>query len=166
MRTTVAALLATAAGQLGLAGPAAAQHATPFDLQDGERAYSDSCANCHGPDGNLIEGIDFARGVYRRALGDDEIVAIIRNGIPDTPMPPTPGMSEEQARRIVTHLRAWAEEGRVAVDGNPGRGRALFFGAGGCEDCHAVDGRGPRRRAGLSTIGRDLRALLGGSNGL
>jgi putative heme-binding domain-containing protein len=138
---------------------AAAQHATPFDLENGERAYQGSCANCHGPDGNLIEGIDFGRGIYRRELSDDAIVSIIQNGIPDTPMPPTPSMSEEQARRIVAYLRAWADEGRVSVVGNPDRGRSIFFGDGECDSCHAVNGRGARHGPDLSRIGRERRGF-------
>lgn len=135
-----------------------AQHATLFDIEDGERAYSGSCANCHGPDGNLIEGIDFGRGIYRREFEDAEIVDIILNGIPDTPMPPTPSMSEEQAERIVSYLRAWADEGRVSVVGNPERGRSLFFGEGECDSCHAVNGRGARHGPDLSRIGRERRS--------
>ena len=159
MNYRVAAVAACAVGLLGLAGPTAAQHATPFDIQDGERAFNDSCANCHGPDGNLIEGIDFSRGIFRSALSDDAIVGIIMNGIPDTPMPPTPTMSEEQARRIVSYLRAWSEEGRVRIEGNPDRGRDVFFGAGACAECHAVAGVGARHGPDLSRIGRERRAV-------
>lgn len=144
---------------VGIVGRASAQHATPFDIQDGERAFMASCANCHGPDGNLIEGIDFGRGIYRSDLSDDSIVDIILNGIPDTPMPPTPAMSAEQARRIVTYLRAWSAEGRVEVDGDPLRGRAVFFGNGQCTDCHAVAGVGARHGPDLSSIGRERRAV-------
>lgn len=156
MRAT--ASLIAAAAVLVFARSAAAQHATLFDIEDGERAFERSCANCHGPDGNLIEGIDFARGIYRRQISDDEITAIILNGIPNTPMPATPSMSEEQARRIVSYLRAWAEEGRVSVNGDPDHGRSLFFGEGDCDSCHAVNGRGARHGPDLSRIGRERRA--------
>ena len=42
--------------------PALAQHETAADLLDGERAYRNTCANCHGPDGDVITGIDLAAG--------------------------------------------------------------------------------------------------------
>lgn len=151
----IALLVTTAAPFLGFS--AAAQHATLFDLEDGERAYENTCANCHGPDGNLIEGIDFGRGIFRREFDDDDIVDIIINGIPDTPMPPTPGMSEAQAIQIVAYLRAWADEGRVSVVGDPAQGRSLFFGEGECDSCHAVAGRGARHGPDLSRIGRERR---------
>jgi putative heme-binding domain-containing protein len=156
MRAT--ALLISTAAVLVFARSSVAQHATPFDIEDGERAFERSCANCHGPDGNLIEGIDLGRGIFRRQISDDEIIAIIMNGIPNTPMPATPSMSEEQARRIVSYLRAWAEEGRVSVTGDPDQGRSLFFGDGECDSCHAVNGRGARHGPDLSQIGRERRA--------
>ena len=66
---------------------AAAQHETAADLLDGERAFRNTCANCHGPDGDLITGIDLGRGRFRRPMTDDDLVRIIRTGIPNTPMP-------------------------------------------------------------------------------
>ena len=54
-----------------VAVPARAQHATAFDLENGSRAYQGTCAACHGPDGNLIAGIDFGRGAFRRQYTDD-----------------------------------------------------------------------------------------------
>jgi putative heme-binding domain-containing protein len=154
-RGAALAMLAAAA-----VSPAAlAQHATAFDVEDGARAYDASCANCHGPDGDLIAGIDFGRGVYRRALSDDEIVGIVINGIPNTPMPPTPGMSEAQARQVVAYLRAMPDaRSDAAAIGDPERGQALFEGKGECLDCHRVDGRGARVGPNLSRIGQLRRA--------
>lgn len=153
------ACAAFAAGSL-VAGPFAyAQHATAYDVSDGARAYQAVCANCHGPDGDLIAGIDFGRGVYRRPLTDDEIVQIIVNGIPSTPMPPTPNMSAEQAIEIVAYLRSMpAARSQAALVGDPARGRALFEGEAGCLDCHRVAGRGSRLGPDLSQIGAVRRA--------
>ena len=153
------ACAAFAAGSLA-AGPFAfAQHETAYDVSDGARAYQAVCANCHGPDGDLIAGINFSRGVYRRPLTDDEIVGIILNGIPNTPMPPTPNMSPEQAGEIVAYLRSMpAGRSQTAFEGDPERGRAVFEGRGGCMDCHRVAGRGSRLGPDLSQIGAMRRA--------
>jgi putative heme-binding domain-containing protein len=142
----------------GLGSRALAQHATAFDIEDGRRVYQASCANCHGPDGNLIAGIDFGRGVYRRPLSNDEIADIIVGGIPNTPMPPNPSMSQEQALRVVEYMRSMAE-GRVAqAEGDPRRGRPVFEGRGECLDCHRVDGLGSRVGPDLTRIGLLRRA--------
>ena len=77
MRIAVVTLLAAAAGSVR------AQHATASDVEDGRRVYQASCANCHGPDGNLIAGIDFGRGVYRRPFTDEELAGIDRRRHPE-----------------------------------------------------------------------------------
>jgi putative heme-binding domain-containing protein len=142
----------------GLAAPAAAQHATAFDIQDGRRVYEGLCAACHGPDGNLIAGIDFSRGVYRRPFSDDELAATIMAGIPNTPMPPNPSMRREEALRVVEYLRSMRQGRETTTDGDPRRGRALFEGKGECLDCHAVRGVGSRVGPDLTRIGLVRRA--------
>jgi putative heme-binding domain-containing protein len=144
---------------LGTGGHAIAQHATAFDIEDGGRAFENTCANCHGPDGNLIAGIDFSRGVFRRPLSDEEITAIIIDGIANTPMPPTPGMSEEQALKIVAYLRSLPElDGEATVNANPARGREIVTASSDCLECHRLAGQGSRFGPDLSRIGLDRRA--------
>jgi putative heme-binding domain-containing protein len=150
-----ATLLLLAAGSAAQAG---AQHATAFDVEDGRRVYQASCANCHGPDGNLIAGIDFGRGVYRRPFSDGELATLIVAGIPSTPMPPNPTMSRDQALRVVDYLRSMGEGRETMTDGDPRRGRALFEGKGECRDCHAVSGEGSRVGPDLTRIGLLRRA--------
>ena len=132
--------------------PVFAQHATAFDVQDGRRVYEGTCAACHGPDGNLIAGIDFSRGVFRRAYSDDELAATIMAGIPNTPMPPNPNMRQDEALRVVDYLRSMSAGRETKADGDARRGRALFEGKGECRDCHAVQGVGSR-------VGPDLTAI-------
>lgn len=142
----------------GLASSATAQHATAFDVQDGRRVYEGLCAACHGPDGNLIAGIDFSRGVYRRQFSDDELAATIMAGIPNTPMPPSPTMRRDEALRVVEYLRSMSEGRETTTDGDARRGRALFEGKGECRDCHAVRGEGSRVGPDLTRIGLVRRA--------
>jgi putative heme-binding domain-containing protein len=158
MRAVIGALL-TGVALLGAGNDARAQHATAFDLEDGGRAFASNCAGCHGPDGDLIAGIDLARGLFRRPLTDTELVGIIMNGIPNTPMPATPRMTEPQAARIVAYLRASAESSRsVSAQGDAARGRTIFEAKGECTDCHRVNGRGSRYGPDLSRIGLARRA--------
>jgi putative heme-binding domain-containing protein len=152
--STRAAALVAAALPLSLG----AQHATAFDVAEGRRVYEQSCATCHGPDGNLIAGIDFGRGVYRRTFTNDELAALIVAGIPGTPMPPNPTMSREQALRVVEYLRSMSEGRETAVAGDARRGRVLFEGKGECTRCHAVRGEGSRVGPDLTRIGLVRRA--------
>jgi putative heme-binding domain-containing protein len=138
--------------------PARAQHATAFDIEDGRRVYQAGCANCHGPDGNLIAGIDFGRGLYRRQFSNDELATVIVAGLPGTPMPPNPGMSNEQALRVVEYLRSMSMGRVTASDGDVRRGRAVFEGKGECLDCHRVRGEGSRVGPDLTAIGQLRRA--------
>ncbi len=135
------------------APPLLAQHETAADLLDGERAYRQSCANCHGPDGDVITGIDLGRGQFRRQMTDEDLVRIIRTGIPNTPRPPST-MTVEQAQKIVAYLRARATSARAgAVSGDSARGQALFASKGGCASCHLVNGNGSGVGPDLSRIG-------------
>ena len=94
-------------------GPASAQHATAYDVEDGARVFSSICANCHGPDGNLIAGIDFGRGQFRRAYTDNELAGVIANGIPNTRC---------RRRRISTRSKSSASS--RFCERTPSRGRA------------------------------------------
>jgi putative heme-binding domain-containing protein len=159
-RTAGFAVLALIIGMTGLpAYTALAQHETAADLLDGERAYRNTCANCHGPDGDVITGIDLGRGQFRSQLSDDDLVRIIRTGIPNTPMPPS-NMTVEQAQKIVAYLRSLAASKRAgAVSGDAARGRTIFDGKGGCAGCHSVSGAGSGVGPDLTRIGA-LRGAL------
>jgi len=160
VRRYITALALCTATVFGTARVASAQHATAFDLEDAARSFASTCANCHGPDGNLIAGIDLGHGQFRRPLTDKELENIIENGIPNTPMPPSPFLSEEQVQRLVAFLRANAEPHAAPVkSGDAARGKALFEGKGECTDCHRIGTQGSRTGPDLTRIGRQRRAL-------
>jgi putative heme-binding domain-containing protein len=136
----------------------AAQHESGGAIEEGRTIYGAVCANCHGPDGNQITGIDFSRGQLRRPYSDQELSEIVRRGIPGTPMPPT-DMPEAQAARVVAYLRSMSAALRdSSAVGDRARGRALFAGKGTCQTCHSVAGEGGRRGPDLSAIGSMRRA--------
>jgi putative heme-binding domain-containing protein len=138
--------------------PAYAQHETAADLLDGERAFKASCANCHGPDGDQIQGIDLGRGRFRRTMTDADLVRTIRTGIPNTPMPATQ-MTEEQATKIVAYLRSRAATVSAAsLVGDATRGKTLFDAKGACASCHRVNGLGSRIGPDLSSVGATRNA--------
>jgi putative heme-binding domain-containing protein len=160
MRVTLLSALLLLGAALSLT-PArvSAQHETAADLVDGERAFRQSCANCHGPDGDLITGIDLGRGRFRRQMSDDDLVRIIRTGIPGTPMPAT-NMNVEQAAKIVSYLRARAATATSGgTTGDAARGKAIFDGKGNCASCHRIAGNGSRVGPDLTSIGAVRGAL-------
>src|SRR5689334_6183019 len=81
------ALFGAALALSALSVTLAAQHNTAQDIEDGSKAFRNTCANCHGPDGNEIAGIDLGRNIFRRAKTDQDLVQIIRAGVPGTAMP-------------------------------------------------------------------------------
>ena len=150
-----AALLPFAAA---LPTPVLAQHETASDLLDGERAYGTTCVNCHGPNGDVIAGMNLLSGQFRRPYTDQELAGIIRNGIPNTGMPPS-GMSAEQAAKLVSYLRSSAKAKPASVvTGDAARGKGVYDSKGGCAACHRVDGVGSRVGPELSRVAATRRA--------
>ena len=133
---------------------ALAQHATGADVFSGEQAFQNYCANCHGKAGNQIANVDLSHGVFRKSYDDDELTTIVMKGIPGTPMPATPNMSEAQAVQVVAYLRSRAVLKDAGAGGDAASGKALFAGKGECFSCHRIDGAGSRLGPDLSRIGR------------
>jgi cytochrome c oxidase cbb3-type subunit III len=138
-----------------------AQHEYPqVDIDQGGRQYTTSCAVCHGPDGNLIPGIDFGKGRLRRNYSDDEIVNVILKGIPGTSMPPFT-MQDAQAKTVVAYLRSMSATGSstLSLAGNAGRGKTVVEGKGQCLSCHRIKDAGSRLGPDLSDVGATRRVV-------
>jgi mono/diheme cytochrome c family protein len=85
---------------LAAAALVAQEHSdTPADIENGARLYQSSCAGCHGPNGDMVPGIELHRGQFRRATTDSEVIRMIQAGI-GTTMPPS-SFTETQAGTIV-----------------------------------------------------------------
>jgi mono/diheme cytochrome c family protein len=142
----------------------AQQHSyTQAEIDAGGKLYESNCGSCHGETGDKIVGIDFSKGTFKTARTDDDMIRIIRNGVPNTGMPPNP-FSEVQANTIVAYVRSMLG-GRAAnasliasLTGDVARGKTLFEGKGNCTSCHAINGAG-------GTSGPDLGAPAGGRGG-
>src|SRR6186997_53082 len=142
----------------------AQQHSyTQEDINAGAKLYESNCGSCHGENGDKITGIDFTKGTFKTARTDDDVIRIIRSGVPNTGMPPNP-FSETQANTIVAYVRSMLG-GRLAntsaiasLTGDPARGKTLFESKGNCTSCHAISGAG-------GTSGPDLGPAVAGGRG-
>ncbi len=123
------------------------------DIQYGAQIFVSQCTSCHGENGDMIPGVNFRAGQFKRVLSDNDLRATITTGVPGTAMQPfTFGASELTG--IVAYLRNMSNfNARGLMVGNAGRGQALFEGAGTCATCHAVNGKGPRFAPDMGDIG-------------
>ena len=147
----IALMLAGAGGPLFAQTPAG-QHAQA-DIQYGSRIFAAQCAVCHGATGDLVADVDLRSGRFKRASSDNELRTLITTGIAGTAMPAFK-LDASELTMIVAYVRNMRDfDARAVTVGEPGRGQAVFEGAGNCTSCHRVNGRGPRVAPDLSDIG-------------
>jgi cytochrome c oxidase cbb3-type subunit 3 len=110
----------------------------------GARTFSTNCSGCHGSDGRGGErarNIAAAREVM--ALSDNDLVAILRNGITGSGMPAFAYLGNKGIDDVVAYLRTL--QGKMAVvkvKGDAKAGHDLFYGKAECGRCHMVKGQG------------------------
>jgi putative heme-binding domain-containing protein len=147
-----ALLLSVACAFAGRAQDRAVTYA-PADIRYGAQIYAAQCSACHGANGTQIGGVDLGGGQLRRASSDQDLRAVLANGIPGTAMPPF-RFAPSEVTAIVAYIRNMRNFDTHAGNlGDANRGRAWFEGAGGCMNCHRVNGKGPRVAPDLSEIG-------------
>jgi putative heme-binding domain-containing protein len=136
------------------AGALQAQHSyTAADVEDGARLYQANCSGCHGPEGDLVPGVNFSRGQFLSVKSDEDLQHVILKGIPGTPMPAA-NFPEFMGFPVMAYVRSMSAPGQSELPaGDPARGKLVFEGKGGCLSCHRVGARGSRLGPDLSDIG-------------
>jgi putative heme-binding domain-containing protein len=125
----------------------------PADIQYGAQIFATQCTACHGTSGDLIPGVNFRAGTFKRVVTDNDLRATITNGVPGTAMQPF-AFGASELTGIVSYLRNMSSfDSRGFMAGNVARGQNLFTGAGNCASCHSVNGKGPRVAPDLGDIG-------------
>jgi putative heme-binding domain-containing protein len=125
----------------------------PADIQYGAQIFATQCTACHGTTGDLIPGVNFRAGIFKRVVSDNDLRATITTGVPGTAMQPF-AFGASELTGIVSYLRNMSSfDAHGSLVGNVSRGQALFVGAGNCASCHAVNGKGPRVAPDLGDIG-------------
>jgi putative heme-binding domain-containing protein len=90
-------------------------------------------------------------------MSDSQLAGIIANGIPDFGMPAFRLIGSNQINSVVRHLRVLQGGGTsLKFAGDAQRGKAIFFGKGGCSSCHMMSGGGGFPGPDLSGFGQSL----------
>ena len=155
-----ACTFAVASVFLAVHGPAAhaqwvdrAPEYFPADIQYGAQIFAAQCVTCHGENGDLIPGVNFRAGQFKRVISDTDLRNTITNGVPGTAMQPF-SFSAPELTGLVSYLRSMGTfSPKGLLVGNAAQGKGLFEGAGNCTSCHAVNGKGPRVAPDLGDIG-------------
>jgi cytochrome c oxidase cbb3-type subunit 3 len=124
---------------------AAAQTTAP--AEDAERLFIRHCAACHGPHGEGGRAPTLAVPQLPRARDRTRLSRLIEEGLGEMPRTTLPAADVQKLADWVLGL------GRRPVEVLPGDaagGERLFFGAGGCTACHAL------QRHGGGALGPDL----------
>ena len=121
----------------------------------GRAVFEPNCAGCHGLDGRGGEkGPDIATRPEISGRSDDEILAILRHGIPGAGMPAFSGLGDAKLHAVVRHLRSLQGlNAKTVVAGNAEKGKKLFAKDGGCATCHMINGAGGFLGSDLSSYG-------------
>ena len=107
------------------------------------------CAECHGADAKGVVGPDLT-ALWTSDASDERALQIIRSGVPNSVMPPSPA-PEEEIRAIIAYLRSTSTTAAVeSIGANTGRGQEIFSST--CGSCHRVNGRGGHLGPDLSRI--------------
>lgn len=114
---TVAPAAAAPAAQAAPAEPVAA--APAGDAEKGKAIFATTCAACHGPAGEGVQGLgkDMTKSEFIAGLSDEELVAFVKTGRPigdplnttKVDMPPkggNPALTDEQLTDIVAFIRS------------------------------------------------------------
>lgn len=125
----------------------------PEAIEAGRKIFSTGCAGCHGQNGQGGRGPNLkGRGMWH-SLDDDGLFNIVKKGVPGADMPPS-NRSDEELWQIIAFVRSMTAP---AIDqnvaGNADAGSAIFWGKGGCSNCHQIRGRGGLAGPDLSNLG-------------
>src|SRR3954469_8416743 len=126
-------------------------------VEKGHALFVATCSGCHG---SQAQGSDHAPALVGnrrlRSRSTEQVRAVIQRGIPSNGMPAfdLPPEQLDALSEFVHSLNSAAAD--TIVPGDPQRGRAIFFGKGGCGSCDMVSGVGSATGPDLSSAGTSM----------
>jgi len=116
------------------------------------------CGSCHGKLAKGGRAPDLTRGSFHHGNTDADLFRVIASGIPGSEMRAySDRVSTENIWRMITFLRS-SNHPEPAPGGDRAAGEKLYWGKGGCGNCHAIGARGSRMGPDLTLIGRQRSA--------
>lgn len=151
-RLQLAPLLLAASAILLPLPPLPAQTAAQAKDGAGEALFTKHCARCHGMTGAGGEGPTLRSPTLRHAPTDEELAAVIQQGIPGTAMPGNWVLGGRETQQLVEHVRSLGRVEPELTTGDPANGRELYD-ENGCEACHVLSGVGRGLGPELTLVG-------------
>jgi putative heme-binding domain-containing protein len=124
---------------------------TPAEAR-GKILFDGQCARCHGIQGGGGTGANLRRPKLPRAPNDATFFDLIRDGIPESGMPYTWAMSDNEVRDVIAYVRSLGRVPPEPVPGDSDKGRVIYQKAE-CSTCHIVAGKGGSLGPELTEIG-------------
>ncbi|MGH7973227.1 MAG: c-type cytochrome, partial [Limisphaerales bacterium] len=119
-------------------------------LAAGRARFEANCAVCHGGD---ARGGERGPSLFGTRRSKQQILQIIRHGRPGG-MPPFHLPRQEESALVNFVYSLTAPAAGSAIRGDAVKGKAYFWGKGGCGDCHMIYGYGGVKGPDLTTLGR------------
>ena len=123
----------------------------------GQQIFDSTCASCHGLDGRGGERApDIATRPEITHRSDQDLLKILRAGIPEKGMPSFAALGSAKLSTLLSYVRSLQGKGTAApVVGNTEKGKELYWGKGGCSECHMLNGAGGFLGPDLSKYGEN-----------
>jgi cytochrome c oxidase cbb3-type subunit 3 len=123
----------------------------------GQQTFDSTCASCHGLDGRGGERApDIATRPEITRLSDQDLLKILRSGIPEKGMPSFAALGSAKLSALLSYLRSLQGKGTaIPVVGNTEKGKELYWGKVGCSECHMLNGAGGFLGPDLSKYGEN-----------